>query len=71
MSRTGWLSLPTQALSKRAGRSRFYLLTPVFYGNTIYSYQPTSNSLIYITGCLSGNGYIGPVTGSTYQVPAH
>ena len=36
---------------------------------TIYSYQPPSNSLSYITGCLTGNGYIGPVTGNTYQVP--
>ena len=38
---------------------------------TIYNYQPSSNSLTYLTSCLAGVGYIGPVTGNTYQVPTN
>jgi len=40
-------------------------------GTTIYNFQPTDNSLTTITKCLSGIGYIGPVTGQTYGVPTH
>ncbi|MGO4883234.1 MAG: hypothetical protein ACLP59_20800 [Bryobacteraceae bacterium] len=40
-------------------------------GTTIYSYVPTNNSTTYLTYCLSGLGYIGPLTGSTYTVPAN
>jgi hypothetical protein len=40
-------------------------------GTVIYNYTPTDNSLATVTLCLAGVGYIGPITGATYQVPAN